>query len=243
MACHNILLLVVLQEIPRIPREFSVGFLALSCMLVERLTVGLPLRVALPISPFIMARRQNYFASLEEEEPAAPFTFAPSVLAAAAPFASLSSSASVIISTAALHDDGSGGLPVSSSSSSFAPGSLSLASLAEDLLSTSKALPAQHAAWDFSGLTNTATEATVALAAEVKGMEDRQRVAEARLAVAETDRALLREKEERSSLSHAQRVRRRDQSSRGEDSSDKLSSKVAKREQAQKRRNKAKGAY
>ena len=66
---------------------------------------------------------------------------------------------------------------------------------------------------------------------------------EARLAEAESDKVLLREKAQRSGLSHNQRARRRDQSVRSEDAGEKLDAKVAKRDLAQKRRNRAKGAY
>jgi hypothetical protein len=124
-------------------------------------------------------------------------------------------------------------------------GGLDLAAVAEELLqsSASRPLTLAEAAWDFSGLADSAGAAKAKLEADVREAEERQRVQEARLAAAEADKAMLRERLDRSGMSHKQRERYGFSVRAGEDSNSKLAAKAAKRAAAAKRRNAAKHAY
>ena len=163
--------------------------------------------------------------------PAAAAVSATSVIAAAAAATLRSSSATLLLDSVA-------------ASASAAP-SLDLAAVTDELLSTAAARPATvaEAAWDFSGLSSTAEDATRKLAADTAETEARQRMTEARLAAMESDKLLLREKLDRTDMTSKQRARKGQSVRLGEDVNGKLRVKAAKSAAAKKMRNAAKNLY
>lgn len=189
-----------------------------------------------------MASR-NFFAALDDDD-APKFALAPSMLlgggasVGAGPDAASARPASDVGASSS----SSAAAPTSSSSSSSAL-SMDLATMASEILGEAARLPAPAAAaaWDFSGLADTAAAEAARSSREV---EDRQRAHEARLAALASDEALLRERMGgRSDMARGAKKRKADAAGRGEAHGGRLESKVFKRAQSAKARNKAKGMW
>lgn len=153
-------------------------------------------------------------------------------------------SSGVAVSAAA--GPGAGAPPAAAAAGRSA--ALDLASIANEILAESKALPAGGsgaAAWDFSSFGATA-ETSVAEERQraAREVEERQLAHEARIAALASDQSLLKERLARADhLARGSKKRKVESAGRGEDFGGRLESKVFKRTQSAKRRNQAKGMW
>lgn len=182
--------------------------------------------------------RRNYFAALDDlDRPSV--VFAPSILAGFGTPDSAAASAFASEVSAPPHSLLCVDAPRNPT------GFTSLASVAEEIDAATKSAPGGSAAWNFSALgggsapVGRAASAAQPLLAELERSHD---AFDAHvIKVAEKDREAFGAKLARADLSRKQRVRRLQDALRGEAFGHRLSGKVAKHEQAQRRRNQAKG--
>lgn len=192
-----------------------------------------------------MAAKKNYFGVLDEEDEAKPsFSLAPSVLASArSAIDGFESDDDLGLGPSREFAANSSSAPTTNSAASSSSAiSMDLASIANEILVESKQLTAPSAvtAWDFSGLAKTAEDESKRTSKEV---EDKQKAHEARLAALASDETLLRERMQRSDMSKNAKKRKFESVGKGEDLVGRLESKVYKRNQSNKMRNKAKNMW
>ena len=176
--------------------------------------------------------RRNYFAVLEElDRPS--IVFAPSILAGFG------------VPSVTSSGEEASSVPAREAGSLFRPSApkdtvelTSLASLADEISGNVNAL---SGSWDFSALGGSGPVSDASEKRLLDELDNSHRAFDLHLSkVAEKDLATIGEKLARADLSRKQRIRRMQGAARGEAFGIRLSGKVAKQEQARKRRNQAK---